>query len=580
MTSNETPAASLRQRAEDRVEGVGDDIDRMSREQLRRLAHELKVHEIELQLQNEELRNAQLLLAQSHDRYADLYDFAPVAYLSLGTDSTILECNLMAARLLDDQRGRIVGHRLAPVLNRESQEDLHRLLLAVAESGEQRACGLNLRRCDGTHLPVWFEATLAHGTTGTARQFRCTMFDRSEQARAEEALRDADRRKDEFLAVLAHELRNPLVPITNAVAILDHECASGPDKRAALQMLDRQTRQLGRLVEDLLDISRISRGEVQLHHSQVELGTLLTEVAEAAAPQIAEAGVRFSFAPPSFPVWVRADPVRLTQVFANLVSNAVKFTGPDGLVAIGVRQHGAQALVEVSDSGRGIAAQDLPHLFGKFTRVGEVGQGRAPGHGIGLWLSQDLVHLHGGRIEAASGGVGEGTRMSVWLPASQQPEAATATTDLAESPAAAVKRRILVVDDDRAVADSSAMLLRLHGQAVDAAYDGAGAIAAAQRFHPDVVLIDIGLPLMDGIDACRALRQLPGGDQMTIVAVTGWSDEENRRKSIAAGFDAYLVKPVVWDELQRIVSNCRGPGARLSNLLVPSLPSPTAGRSS
>lgn len=578
MTRKEIPAANLRQLPEDRVEGVGDDIDRMSREQLRCLARELQVREIELQLQNEKLRNAQLQLTQSHDRYVNLYDSAPVACLSLDTDSTILECNLMAARLLDDQRGRLVGHRLAPVLNRDSRDDLHRLLLAVAESGEQRACGLNLRRREGTVLPVWFEAALARGTAGTERQFRCTMFDRSEQARAEAALREADRRKDEFLAVLAHELRHPLVPISNALAILDHERASDSEKRAALQMVERQTRQLGRLVEDLLDISRVSRGELQLRHSQVELGALLAEVAEAAAPQIAEAGVKFSFVPPSSPVWVRADPVRLTQVFANLISNAVKFTGSSGLVTIGVGQHGTQALIEVTDSGLGIAAQDLPRLFAKFSRFGERGQGRAPGHGIGLWLSQDLVHLHGGRIEAASGGVGEGTRMSVYLPLSQQSQAATAATDVAESPP--VRRRILVVDDDRAVADSSATLLRLHEQAVELAYDGAGAIAAAQRFHPDVVLLDIGLPLMEGNDTCRALRQLPGGDQMTIVAVTGWSDEENRRKSIAAGFDAYLVKPVVWDELQRIVSNCRGPGARVSNPLVASLPTPTAGRSS
>ena len=363
--------------------------------------------------------------------------------------------------------------------------------------------------------------------------------------RAEEALRAADRRKDEFLATLAHELRNPLAPIRNAVEILKLKAPADPTLQAVQGMIDRQLRHLVRLVDDLLDVSRITRGRLQLRRERVALAEVLEQALEASRPQLERAGHDLAVSLPPGPIYLDADPVRLAQIFMNLLNNACKFTNPGGKIRVSAEQDGANVIVRVTDGGIGVPPEDLPRLFEMFAQLPTTREQSQGGLGIGLSLARGLVEMHGGSIEAHSEGTGKGTELVVRLPTLEQgPAARPPPPGAAEEPRAAVARRVLVVDDQRDVADSLALLLRTLGWEVEVARDGEEAVIAAGRYHPDLVLMDIGMPRLDGYAACRRIREQPWGAPMTIVALTGWGQEDDRCKTQEAGFDGHLVKPV------------------------------------
>jgi signal transduction histidine kinase/ActR/RegA family two-component response regulator len=364
----------------------------------------------------------------------------------------------------------------------------------------------------------------------------------SQVARRTAELTEANRRKDEFLAMLSHELRNPLAPIRNAVEILAAVDLAEPQARWAREVIARQVQHVTRLVDDLLDVSRIMGGKVQLRREATTLQDAVARAVEATAPLAGARGHAMSVALPPEPVRLEADPTRLAQVFANLLTNAAKYTDPGGQVWLTGRVEGGEAVVRVRDTGVGIAADLLPHVFEPFTQ-GEHSLARSEGGlGVGLTLVKRLVELHGGTVEAHSEGPGKGSEFTVRLPLPDGRERGGAAAPPAAE-AAGPARRVLVVDDNRDAADSLALLLQAMGHEVATAYDGAEALAQSGRLRPDAVLLDLGLPEMDGYEVARRLRREPGLRGVLLVALTGYGHEEDRRRTLESGFDAHLVKP-------------------------------------
>jgi PAS domain S-box-containing protein len=384
-----------------------------------------------------------------------------------------------------------------------------------------------------------------------------------ENANLVAALREADLRKDEFLAMLAHELRNPLAPIRNAVQIFRGVGLPGPELQWATEVIDRQVHQMTRLVDDLLDVSRITRGKIELRRERVELAAVVSSAVEASRPLIEKLGHELIVTLPPQPVQLDADPTRLAQVLSNLLNNAAKYTDNAGRIRLTAEVQNHHLLIRVKDSGIGIPAEMLPRVFEMFTQVDRSLERAEGGLGIGLTLVHRLVEMHGGTVEARSDGPGKGSEFIVCLPLGvdvndQEPEGRTEGRTEGrmddERAVAAVTRRILVVDDNWDSAESLVMFLRMLGNDVHTAHDGLEAVEVAATFRPDVVLLDIGLPRLNGYEAARQIREKSGTDEIVLVAVTGWGQDEDRRRSREAGFDYHLTKPVDFDALQRLLA--------------------------
>lgn len=361
-------------------------------------------------------------------------------------------------------------------------------------------------------------------------------------SQSEAELAENARRKDEFLATLAHELRNPLAPIRNGLEALPLLQDRPEELVATRAMMLRQLHHLVRLVDDLLDASRISRGKLQLRKEHVELEPVIHEALEACRPQFEAGRLRLEVSLPPEAIYLDADPVRLAQVFGNLLGNAAKFTSPDCQVWLTARRDQGQVVISVKDTGIGISPDMLPRVFDMFMQVDQpVGRSQG-GLGIGLSLVKRLVEMHGGQVEACSHGEGKGSEFVVRLPIlDSAPEPTPVPLSKRIEP---LLRRILVVDDNQDSARTLAMLLKYSGSDTQVAHDGPEAVEKAAQYRPDVVLLDIGLPTMSGYDVCRAIRSNSAGARPAIIALTGWGQEEDRKKSKEAGFDAHLVKPI------------------------------------
>ena len=389
----------------------------------------------------------------------------------------------------------------------------------------------------------------------------------------EESLRESDRRKNVFLATLAHELRNPLAPVRNAVELLRLKGAGDPDQRWAHGMIERQVSHLARLIDDLMDVSRIAHGKLELQRARTSLGEVIATVVETGRSSAAENGHALEVVLPEEPLPLHADPVRLVQVFSNLLANAIKYTPPGGSISITAERAEGEVVVRVVDSGVGIPAEEQARLFEMFFQATDAV--RTPGGlGIGLALVRHLVELHGGRVGATSAGTGKGSTFEVRLPLDASPEA-TPRSEAAGSDAPLqtgawrvsslllASRRVLVVDDNKDAAVSLGAILTRAGAEVALAHDGDEALAVAQASEPDIVVLDLGLPGKDGYEVAATIRSRTGGPNAEgaplIVALTGWGQETDRERSRAAGFDHHLVKPVAPEELLDLLASVGRP---------------------
>jgi len=371
-------------------------------------------------------------------------------------------------------------------------------------------------------------------------------IDITDLKRVEAALKEADRRKDEFLAMLAHELRNPLAPISNALNVLKLPGTNVAIATRAREMMERQVEYMVRLVDDLLDVSRIMRGKIDLRRQPIELATVVARAVETAQPVIDAGGHQLTVSLPSEPLWLNGDLVRLAQVVGNLLNNASKYTERGGKITVTGQRVDDQSVLSVRDTGIGIAPDMLPRIFDMFVQAERRTQDARGGLGIGLTLVRRIVELHGGSVVARSSGPGKGSEFSIQLPLLPMPVSADGQSKSAEPRHAteAETRRILIVDDNADAADSLAIMLRLKGHEVEVARDGPAALARATARPPDVALLDIGMPVMDGNELARRFRQNPDLKHVRLGAVTGWGQDDDRRRTSEAGFDFHLVKPV------------------------------------
>jgi signal transduction histidine kinase len=400
----------------------------------------------------------------------------------------------------------------------------------------------------------------------------------TERARVELALKEADRHKDEFLAMLAHELRNPLAPIYNAVQLMRRKSVDDPQLVWSRDVIERQTMHLSRLVDDLLDVSRITRGKINLTKELLDITNLISRAVETTHPLVVERAHDLVIDIPDEPLHVLGDPTRLTQALGNVLSNAAKYTERGGRIKVRVSREGPEVLIRVSDNGEGIPADLLPVIFNLFTQLDRTSGHAQGGLGIGLALVRKLVEMHGGSVTAHSEGAGRGSEFTIRLPfqsATEQigevPEfhtngssnggVATGTQEMGDR----VKRRILLADDNNDALESLATLLQLGGHDVVTASNGALALECAERHRPEVMLLDIGMPLLDGYEVARRIRVQPWGRQITLVALTGWGQDSDRRRSREAGFDTHLVKPLDMDKLMDLLERLPAAAVASSN---------------
>ena len=648
------------------------------------LLHELSVYQVELETQNEQLRQTQLDLESSRASYRALYTEAPVGYLTVGVQGRILNCNRRAAEFLrltpmTAQRRRITefmspettarysqlisqlyrtqepltletelrradgrsfwaeltmnltrdggdGHAVTRITisdmsdRKRMQDDTARLVAIVASSdqaiisqnldgtittwnagaerlfgyqtsealghsidmivpddrlGEESSIRSRIRsriavaddtvrlRKDGTPVHVFVSAAPILDPQGRVTGISHIVRDISEQVEAREKvarllenMREADRRKDDFIATLAHELRNPLAPIRNAATVMRYVKDLDPKLQWCRDVIDRQVGHMAALLEDLLDVSRLTRDKITLRRDRVELGTAIAQAVELNRHVIESRGHTLSLQLTPEPIEIEGDLTRLTQVFGNLLNNAAKYTDANGEITVTTAVSGEQAIVRVKDTGIGIRPEYLGSIFDLFTQVDPAREGPEGGLGIGLALVKGLVERHGGTITVDSEGLGHGSEFTVTLPKGRTPERLH-TGDhpiIGKRRSERSSRRVLVVDDNVDAADSMAMILQVGGHEVRVAHDGIAALEVGAQFRPEAMLLDIGMPRMSGYELAERVRQAPWDTAITLIACTGWGQSEDRRKSQEAGFDHHLVKPVSARVILQIVN--------------------------
>jgi signal transduction histidine kinase/CheY-like chemotaxis protein len=545
-SGDENARRALRRRAEERLRTrpTGPPVE--AADDVLRLIHELQVHQIELEMQNEELRRARDELEASVTRYSELYDFAPVGYVTLDARSTILEINLVGSTLLGKDRARLVGQRFSLWVTPATRPALEGLL-ATLQREERSSCDLAIASAKGQ---VYLHLDAVPEAPARAAEWRCraALTDVTE-VKAAAQLRESDRRKSAFLAVLSHELRNPLAPISNAVHLLERVPPASEQASRARAVIERQTSQLTRLVDDLLDMTRIERGKVELKPEVVDLRDIVRRTCDDYRNTFEQRGVELHVTPPARPVCVRGDPARLAQVLGNLLHNAAKFTPARGVVTVVVGQVGGRGELRVRDTGAGIAPEQLEKLFEPFAQVDQGLARTGGGLGLGLSLVKGLVVMHGGTATAASDGPGHGAEFVVRLPLA--PAAATSSSAEFQKPP---RRSIVIIEDNADAAETLAELLALDGHQIEVAKDGRTGVEIVRRVRPDIVFCDIGLPDLSGYEVARALRGDEALRRTRLVALSGYAQPEDRERSREAGFDAHLAKPPDVDAVNAVLA--------------------------
>lgn len=422
------------------------------------------------------------------------------------------------------------------------------------DTGELWEDTFPLRGVDGTYR--WFLSRAVPVRDGEGRVLRWfgTNTDITEQRELEQALKEAHRRKDEFLATLAHELRNPLAPIRNSLEVLRLAGNHPALREQAQSMMERQLGHLVRLIDDLLDVSRISRGKLELRKESVDLGAVVWNAVETARPLIEAEGHELTVTLPPEPVLLDADLTRLTQVITNLLNNAAKYTNRGGQIWLTAERQGSKAVVRVRDTGMGIPTDQLSHIFEMFVQVDQSLEKSKSGLGIGLTLVKRLTEMHGGKVEAKSEGPGKGSEFVVRLPVVTMPGKESQQPGSEEPSTLVARKKILVVDDNEDAAASLGLILQMLGHEVRTATDGLEGVQVAAAFQPDLAFVDLGMPRLNGYDACRRIREQAGKKKMFLVALSGWGQEEDRCRTKEAGFDEHLVKPLDPDKLEKLLA--------------------------
>ena len=495
---------------------------------------------------------------QADEHLRAVIDTLPIAVARCNRDLRYVWVSRAYAEWIGRELGEIEGRPIADVLGPAAGTALARHFAAVM-AGERVAFeeeiafqGIGSRWVSGVYTPMLDES-------GNVDGWLATVLDITDRKNLEQALRNAVRRKDDFLATLAHELRNPLAPIRHAVLQLARSDVTAERRGLLHAIIDRASLQLERLLDDLLQISRIKRGVLTLRKTKSDLRAAVATAVEAVQPKVESKRQALRLESSANPVWVHGDPARLVQIFTNLLTNAVKFTPEDGHIEVSIQVGSIAATVIVRDDGIGIDAQNLPEIFETFMQV--PGAATASGLGIGLNITKSLVGLHDGKITVESDGLGTGTRVTVQLPLLEEdaPVAAEESRAAAEESRAAAgaaggPRRVLIVDDNVDAGESLGMLLESEGHRVRVVYDAKSCIPTALEFRPDVVLLDIGLPDINGYDLAAQIRAQRWDNPMVLVAVTGWGQPADKERAFLAGFDEHLTKPADFEALRRVLA--------------------------
>jgi signal transduction histidine kinase/CheY-like chemotaxis protein len=521
-------------------------------------------------------RDAEQQLRQRGEQFKTLLDQAPLGVYLVDADFRLREVNPIAKPVFDSIEGGVIGRDFDEVLHvlleGEHADEIEGIFRRTLGTGEPYVANERFRTRENQGLGDYYDwrvdrIILPDGRFGVVCYFQdvsAQVIARKSLEESREALRDADRRKDEFLATLAHELRNPLAPLRNSLEIMKRSRGNSDLIERSRVTMERQLSHMVRLIDDLLDVSRITRNQLLLRREMVDFASIIHRALETCRPLADAAEHELRIALPTEPISLHADPARLAQVFGNLLTNACKFTERRGLIELsaevlpgepsGERPTDREIVVKIRDSGVGIPPEMLGKVFEMFAQVDRSLERSRGGLGIGLTLVKRLVELHGGVVTAHSEGPGTGSEFTVRLPVATgagmqkipgfDPEPATATS-----------RRILIVDDNEDAASSLETLLKIGGNATLIAHDGQQALRSAAAFRPDIVLLDIGMPGMSGYATCRAMRERPWGKDILIAALTGWGQDEDRRKSKEAGFDAHMVKPVDYAAVVKLLAS-------------------------
>jgi PAS domain S-box-containing protein len=507
-----------------------------------------------------EKRQTEAALRESEERFRLLVEgVEEYAIFTLDADGFIRSWNRGAEMIKGYRASEIIGRHFSCFYTHEALlQDKPGWELEMAKRyGSVEDEGWRVRK-DGSRFWANVVITALRDKEGNLRGFAKVTRDLTERRRIED-LEAADRQKDQFLALLAHELRNPLAPIRTALDVLGQPNATPVAAGQAREIAERQLRHMSRLLDDLLDVSRIREGRVDLREEIVDLDATLRAAGEAALPFIQDRKHQLSIDYPKSAIYVRGDPVRLEQIIGNLLNNAAKYTDPGGQIRLSAGRSNGEAIIRVTDTGIGIEPLMIPRVFDLFVQGERRTELSSGGVGIGLSLVKKLVELHGGRVEAVSAGLGRGSEFIVFLPAVEGPAFRDSRGQSDGAKPARTPLRVLLVDDNADSADGLAMLLDMQGHQTRVAYDGKTALETAKVFRPDVALLDIGMPLMDGYELARRLRAAPETKDTLLIAMTGWGQEEDHRKSREAGFAHHLLKPFEPSAVEKLLADFKRP---------------------
>ena len=483
-------------------------------------------------------------------------DAAPVLIWMSGTDRRCTWFNRPWLEFTGRPLEREVGDGWAENVHPEDLDGCLRTYTEAFDARRPFSMEYRLRRHDGEFRWLLDRGLPLHGGDGAFTGYIGSCIDITDRKRSEDALRQGDRRKDEFLATLAHELRNPLAPVRNAIEVLRLKGSPTPEVQWAREVIDRQMRQMARIIDDLLDVSRITRDVLELRRERVDLATVLHAAIETSEGLIETSGHELEVILPPHPIFLQGDVTRLAQVFSNLLSNAAKFSDPGSRITLVAERRGDEVVVAVRDTGIGIPKEMQPYIFDMFVQVDRSLERSQGGLGIGLTLVKRLLELHGGGIEVLSDGAGRGSEFLARLPlAVPEGVAETPAPRPMGSQVGPARGRVLVADDNRDAATSLSTMLDILGYETRTATDGAEALEAANEFRPAVALLDLGMPKTNGYEVARHIRRQDWGKDVVLMAITGWGQTEDRKRTLAAGFDHHLVKPVDPDLLRNLLAS-------------------------